>query len=86
MILYRDGKAVLFDKIRNTKFVSLTRKFFANGMYLDNVYEVSLFQPINFLSRFFAWTRIKAPFASIIWAVLALALLVSIFAVLGGGM
>ena len=86
MILYRDGKAVLFDKIRNTKFVSFTRKFFANGMYLDNVYEVSLFQPINFLSRFFAWTRIKAPFASIIWAVLALALLVSIFAVLGGGM
>jgi hypothetical protein len=55
-------------------------------MYLDNIYEVSVFQPINFLSRFFAWIRIKAPFASIIWAVLALALLVSIFAVLGGGM
>ena len=85
MILYRDGKASVLDKIRNTKFVSSIRKFFANGMYLDNVYEVAVFQPINFLSRFFAWTRIKAPFASIIWAVLALALLVSLFAVLGGG-
>ncbi|MBK5112639.1 MAG: hypothetical protein KGD59_08655 [Candidatus Heimdallarchaeota archaeon] len=85
MILYRDGKASMLDKIRNTKFVGSTRKFFANGMYLDNVYEVSVFQPINFLSRFFTWVRIKAPFASIIWAVLALALLVSIFAILGGG-
>jgi NADH:ubiquinone oxidoreductase subunit 5 (subunit L)/multisubunit Na+/H+ antiporter MnhA subunit len=85
LILYRDGKAAVFEKIRNTKFVSSTRKFFANGMYLDNVYEVSVFQPINFLSRFFAWTRIKAPFASIIWAVISLAILVSLFAVLGGG-
>ena len=85
MILYRDGKADVLNRIRNTKFVSSTKKFFANGMYLDNIYEVSVFQPINFLSKFFAWIRIKAPFASIIWAVLALALLVSIFAVLGGG-
>jgi len=86
LVLYRDGKAEKLEKLRETKLISKSRKFFANGMYLDNVYEVAVFQPINFLSRFFAWTRIKAPFASILWAVLALALLVSLFTILGGGM
>ncbi len=84
-ILYRDGKAERLEKLRDTNFVRKTRKFFANGMYLDNIYEVAVFQPINFLSRFFAWTRIKAPFASILWAVLAFAILVSLFVILGGG-
>ncbi|NHJ31384.1 MAG: hypothetical protein FK732_00835, partial [Asgard group archaeon] len=85
VILYRDGKASLLDRIRNSKFVRITREFFAKGMYLDNLYEITVFQPVNFISKFVAWTRLKAPFASILWAVLAFALLVSIFVILGGG-
>ncbi|NHJ47951.1 MAG: hypothetical protein FK733_09200 [Asgard group archaeon] len=83
--LYRDGKGAILDKARESRIVQLPTIAFDNGLYLDNIYEFVVFQPIQFLSKFFAWTRVKAPFVSIIWAVLAVVILVSIFILTGGG-
>ncbi|NHK31630.1 MAG: hypothetical protein FK730_09780 [Asgard group archaeon] len=83
--LYRDGKGSILDKIKNTKLVSFFTNVFDKGLFIDNVYEFIIFKPINFLSKFLTWTRIKAPFLSIIWAILSVILLVSIFIAIGGG-
>ncbi|MBN1328619.1 MAG: hypothetical protein JXA54_04015 [Candidatus Heimdallarchaeota archaeon] len=82
--VYRDGEGNILLKFKNSKFILSLNKFFTNGLYFDNVYEILLFRPIDFLGRFFSWTRIKAPFGSIIWAVLSLVLLVCIFLIMGG--
>ena len=83
--LYRDCKGSLLEKIKKTKLVSFFTLAFNNGLYIDNIYEFVVFEPINFLSKFLTWTRIKAPFFSIIWAILSVVLLVSIFIIIGGG-
>ncbi|MHA1221121.1 MAG: proton-conducting transporter transmembrane domain-containing protein [Candidatus Heimdallarchaeota archaeon] len=82
--LYRDGSGSKLEKLRNSKVIIALRSFFVSGFYLDTIYETIIFKPINFLSKLVAWTRIKAPFASVVWAVLSVALLVSIFALVGG--
>jgi NADH:ubiquinone oxidoreductase subunit 5 (subunit L)/multisubunit Na+/H+ antiporter MnhA subunit len=82
--LYRDGKGSILEKIKNTKFVSFFTNIFDKGLFIDNVYEFIVFKPINFLSKFLSWIRIKAPFMSIIWAILSVVLLISIFIIIGG--
>ncbi len=83
--LYYDGKGSILERINKSKFTSFFRLAFDNGLYIDNIYEFIIFQPINFLSKFLTWIRIKAPFISIIWAILSVILLVSIFILIGGG-
>jgi NADH-quinone oxidoreductase subunit L len=83
--LYRNGTNKALEKIRDKKLIAYPTIAFENGLYLDNFYEFVVFQPIQFLSKFFAWTKVRAPFASIIWAVLAVVVLVSVFIITGGG-
>ncbi len=82
--LYRDGEGNLLFKFKNSKFIIPFKKFFTNGLYLDKIYEVVIFRPIDYLGKFFSWTRIKAPFGSVIWAVLSIVLLICIFLIMGG--
>ncbi|HUT81294.1 MAG TPA: proton-conducting transporter membrane subunit [Candidatus Bathyarchaeia archaeon] len=82
--IYRDGEGNILFKFKNSKFILPFKKFFVNGLYLDKIYELLIFRPIDYLGRFFSWTRIKAPFGSIIWAVLSVVLLICIFLIMGG--
>jgi hypothetical protein len=83
--LYRDGKGKILEGVRESGIIKFPKIAFDNGLYLDNVYEFAIYQPLQYLSKLFAWTRVKAPFVSIIWAVLAVVILVSIFILTGGG-
>ncbi len=82
--VYRDGRGKIIDRFRNLSITKFTKRAFENGLYIDKIYDLIIFQPIGFLSKLFAWTRIKAPYASVIGAILALVIMISVMSFMGG--
>jgi len=82
--LYRQPNRPSLQRLTTTKFSIAVQGIIKKGFYLDSVSEFVLVKPLSYLERFFAWLRIKSSFASVIWAILSLVLLVSILVLVGG--
>ena len=82
--IYRDGEGKIFEKIRNFKGTVFITSIINKGFYLMNIGEYIVLRPLGFLGNYASWTRMKAPAASIIWAILAFVVLITTLYVLGG--
>jgi hypothetical protein len=82
--LYRDGSGKKLDTIRNNPIIKKLHAFFANGMYLDRIYQTIIVYPISAISKLVALNRLAAHFWAIIWVIFALIMLVATLVLVGG--